>query len=483
MSALGITVILTFTAAMLWLAVVDPRRSLFAIVFLAPWGMVAVDLGLLVNAYQLAVLALLSVMLLRSLYGVWRPNRIAAVRFLAAFIVFAIFTSLIQIAFLPDVQLNVSSARGPTVRAVTQLLMFVFTISPVFLVAWGIKSGDDIVAIGRTYIVSVMVLAVIGWFQLAMWYGIGVNPLPIAIVNSLLGGVAETTEGYVPFADFAIHRMNSLAGEPRTMGGEAALVMLIVQALAATQTTLARWKLVAIWLFMAATMLGTFSTSAMLLWILGSVLQFPTALVFGISLRISLGRIAAMLAVILVPIAIAVAAIEASGFPIIDVLQSRTIERIDESGAIEDFDLAIIDYLKDHPSSAIAGLGLGNAHLYAMPYLGVDFQWYALGQVFVAKTQYLRLISETGVIGLALFLIWFLALLIEAASAIRNGAARFTAIIPITTATLILFLASGGFVAELYIIAGLLSGVAWVGRRVDAPPLAPRASYTGMAPT
>ena len=50
---------------------------------------------------------------------------------------------------------------------------------------------------------------------------------------------------------------------------------------------------------------------------------------------------------------------------------------------------------------------LGNAHLYADPFLPDDAVRYAGGTSFVAKSAFLRWVSELGVISLAVFLIWW----------------------------------------------------------------------------
>jgi hypothetical protein len=57
---------------------------------------------------------------------------------------------------------------------------------------------------------------------------------------------------------------------------------------------------------------------------------------------------------------------------------------------------------------------LGNAHLFATPYLDPEYAAYAEGQVFSAKTMVLRLTSELGLIGLALFAAFALSRILAA---------------------------------------------------------------------
>jgi hypothetical protein len=468
MNALGAALVMSFTGFSFWLAFSDPRRCLLMMVFLMPWGGLYADPGLIISAYQIALFALLVCTIFRSLFPGWRPPPIAAARFLAAFVVFAILTSVIQISVIPQLELKADSGvlRGPTPRAIIQLFMFAFTLSPVVLVAWGVRTGDDVLAIARTYILSVVLLALVGWVQLTIWYKTGSNPLPIGAFNSLIGGAGQLSEGIINVDALPVYRMNSLAGEPRTLGGVQVYAMLMIQAIAATSPKVPRVKLLVVWIFLALSTLATLSTSAFLLWVVGSVLQFPVARLFGVRLRVSRTRLASLLGAIVLVVALAVGAIEASGFPLFDLISARTVERIDSNGAIEDFDLAIIDFLKANPARSIAGVGVGNAHLYAMPYIDPEFQWYALGLVFTAKTQYLKLVSETGFIGLFLFLAWFGVLMVNAAIAVHRPAARaYAAVIPVATMSLLLYFANIGSGPQFYIVAGVLSAVCLIARR------------------
>jgi hypothetical protein len=69
-----------------------------------------------------------------------------------------------------------------------------------------------------------------------------------------------------------------------------------------------------------------------------------------------------------------------------------------------------------------------------------------------------------GLIGLGLFLCWYLVLLIDAGLAVRR-LPQLTAIIPVATATVVVFLASGQFVAECYLTAGAMTALCALARR------------------
>jgi len=469
---MGLLLILAYVGFAFWLAALHPQRALLGMVFLIPWGALYTDFGLWVNAYQIMMLALLVTTFARSLRSGWTGVPMAAGRLLALLLLWALLTSLVQIARVPDVALKTSGLRGPTARAIIQMAMYTFTMSPVLLVLLWARSSAMIAAMGRTYVISALLLAVIGWLQLVVWVGTGTNPMPIGFFNDWAGGNVVLSEGVVQFGKINVFRMNSFAGEPRTLGGALVYAMLIIQAVGATSKAVPRRTLIALWFFLALSTLATLSTSALLIWALGSIVQFPLARLFGVRLRISGARIALMIGAVMLPFALAAAAVEASGFPIFDLLAQRTIERIDASGAVEDFDLAIISYFQANPLDSIAGVGLGNAHLYAQRYIDPEFQWYALGGVFTAKTQYLRLISEIGFVGFGLFLFWYLVLLIDGAIALRRLPA-LAPVMPMAATTIVIFFASGQFIGEFYHMAGMLAALcAIVGQRAARPPIA-----------
>ena len=460
-------------AAMLALSARAPRAALLVTVFLVPWNGLDVDIGLRVSAYQIAAAALLLVTAARSLQPGWRPARPAAGRLLVGFMLFAVLLSMVQVAFIPASDIGTGALRTPVVRAVIQVALFVFTISPALLIAWMMRSEDDVRTLLRTYLVSVVVLGLIGWLQLAIWYGTGTNPLPVGAFNDWLGGGGETREGSFDFAALAINRMNAFAGEPRQLGGALVFGMLLIQSVMLSARAPDWRRLAPLWGFLLVTAIATYSTSAVAIWLVGTAVQTTLPRVLGVRIQRSPGQLLAAIIAVTVPVALAIVVAEARGIPVIDLIADRTINRIEDNGAVEDFDLAILDYFRAHPESAVLGTGLGNAHLYAAPYIQPQFLWYAEGVVFTAKPQYLRLISEVGLVGLALFLGWYATLLIDVTRAVRRTASALVPMIPAAVMTMAVFLATGQIAGEFWTMAGALMVAATAlgaGRRPVAQP-------------
>ncbi|MEO5907508.1 MAG: hypothetical protein ABIQ11_12330, partial [Saprospiraceae bacterium] len=95
------------------------------------------------------------------------------------------------------------------------------------------------------------------------------------------------------------------------------------------------------------------------------------------------------------------------------VFQARVLERIEETGVVEDFNVTIITFLTDKPQYLLLGTGLGQVHFFAQEYIPRQFKYYMRNNVFVAKAGLLRIVSETGLIGLVLFLSIIIYLLIR----------------------------------------------------------------------
>lgn len=454
---LALAVILPVFAVLTWLAAVNPRATLLLAIFLIPWGGLDVDVGLRIVAWQVVLAPLCLITLLRLTQPGWQPPRLAGGTLLAALVLYAVCWSLLQIGFLPGTAGTGGALRGPVARAVAQILLYLFALSFAVLVPWLLGGVDDLKRALRLYLASVAVLAAIGWVQLAIWYGTGSNPLPVNAVNVALGGRnAEAYEGLFNFEAFNIYRMNSLAGEPRNLATALVLAMLFIQSIALATPRAPGWKLAALWGFLLVSVLATFSTSAALIWPVATAALLPVMWLFGIKVQRSRRSLVAGALLVIMPVVIGIGAAEASGIPVVNILAERTFERLTNDGAVEDFDLAITDYLRANPASAVTGVGLGNAHLYATPYLDPLFALYAEGNVFTGKTTVVKMISEIGLIGFCLFLGWYLSLVWRSRQVVRDHP-ELAAAVPMAMMMLAVLLNTNQVGGEALTMAGSLS--------------------------
>lgn len=448
------------------LAATNPRAAVLVVIFFVSWSGLEIDVGLRITVYQLLLLPLLLVTVARSTFPGWQPPALPAPTLFVLLVLQASIWSLLQVGMIPTAAVGDSALRGPTARAIIQMLLFLFTISPAVIIACWLKDSDDVLKAFRIYMASLVVLALLGWFQIIVKYSTGVDPSPIGALNVALGGSASIgeREGQFAFEALKIYRMNSFAGEPRSLAVALAVGMLALQILALVVPGRPRFRFVMLYIFLFLTQLATFSTSGIGVWIVGTIATLPLLWVTRTPIaRRTSSLLVAATSVCFLLVAI-VAGLEANDVPILDLLGERTTERITRDGAIEDFDLAIIDYFRAEPAAMILGAGLGNAHLYAMPFLDPLFALYAEGRIFVGKSGLIRTISETGIVGLALLLAWFGRLILLAA-AVRTPNAPGAAVI--AAVPMIAFLMPIQFQNEMFTAAGLLS-VLIIGARSTA---------------
>lgn len=457
-----------FLAATTLLAVVDLRRALLFSVFLLPFTGLDVDVGLRITLYQVAMLAVVLVCILRLTRPGFAPPPLAAGWLFGIFLLWAVIWSLLQLGYIPQPKVGDSVLRSPSARAVIQIMLFIFAISPVIITPMALDRIDDIGRMARSYMAGVITLVIIGWMQLAVWYATGSNPIPIEAFNGWLGGAnAGDVSGTFGFEALNIYRMNSFAGEPRELGSAISLALLLLQSYALVAKRPGGWPLLLLWLLLFVTLLTTFSTSGLLLWGAASLTLVPACWLFRIPIERSAGQIIGAVATILVPALLIIAVIQQSGFDIIGLLAERTTERLGSDGAIEDFDLAILDFFAANPSMLPAGTGLGNAHLYATPYLDPLYALYAEGNVFVAKTLYLRLISEIGLIGFALFLLWYFWLALQTRLSMVMPTS-YAAIIPMAGAMLTVNFGTVLVTAMTFAMAGAMAALYAINHQTQA---------------
>jgi hypothetical protein len=248
----------------------------------------------------------------------------------------------------------------------------------------------------RVFLGSMAVLSVLAIVQFVVFYAAGVDLFPIGILSPS----GETRTGMFNSESFmggSVFRACALGGEPKHLAYSIALALTVLFADAMWRGPLGlsnRLRMGLAALFVTALVL-TFSTQGFVLVVANLVIAVGATLWMRPQGKFR----------IMTPF-IAIAALLAAGafLPgLRDAVLDRTVRRVSESGAVEDFNLVVWAWLREHPARAILGVGLGNVHLYAAPFVPSEFR-YMLDAVFVAKSGLLRLISELGTIGCGLFL-------------------------------------------------------------------------------
>lgn len=445
MTGFGISVVGLLVYVGSYFAIRNPGKAFRIGMALVPWYGLDADVGVRVTAQQL----FLAPLLLRFLgkgeaFVVYRA--VPQVFWILLF--YALIWSLVCLPFLPDASVSGGALRAPEVRAGIQIFMFFFTSSPILMGARYCRSNRDFLLLLRSYVISSFVLALFGVFQLGLWILKGTDPFPLGGANYLVTGNDEGLKSALfHFSNHELFRVSSLGGEPKNCGQSLALAGLVSLASYSKGIFIIESGFFIIVAVILVMMIATQSTGAYVIFAIGLVaiagagatkgrylLKTMQLLMFGLSLAAVVVWISEMFL----------------GIAISDIVYARTLGRSEESelGWLEDFDGAIWAFLFDNPTYLLFGVGLGNVHLYADSYLLPQVAAYAGGTSFTAKAGYLRLMSELGVVGISLMLLFILTALRK----IKSFLAFFK--VPFIIAA-IAYLVGGQFVAFCYFVGAI----------------------------
>lgn len=412
----GLYVVLAALGFSSWLALAHPRKTLLVAVFFIPWSGLDVDIGLRVTAYLVFITPLFAATVFRSLVKTRQRLHLGAFWLI---VIYAVIWSACQLPFLPVENVVGGALRQPAVRGTFQILMFLITISPIWLVPTYIRDRAGLLQMGKCYLVSVGILALIGWMQLAIWIATGTDPFPVGFFNGLLGGMGGERSGMFQYTGGVIYRMSSFGGEPKGLGIGLAVALLLLQAGVSLKGSWGRW----FWPFLFISMVATFSTMALLGWLGATVVQLFVSSEGRLKAPDFLSSRHGVKRMFLwsIPV-LMLAVVAAQSIPVFELIHMRTTTRIVESDrlALEEFNVAVLDFLLAHPWWAAVGTGLGNVHLYADSFLPEYAVRYAEGTPFVAKSGALRWVSELGLLTLIGFVGWIFSTSSKNARLARN---------------------------------------------------------------
>lgn len=395
-----ITLLLSF-----WVGLKNPKKIFYTAVVMSPWQGIDVDIGLRVTGFLVLVTGLAGALLVRKVLRKTRTPVKNITPFLGI-LLYGTVWSMVQIPFLENRFVEGGILRSSELRAISQILMFWLTVSPVLMIPATIENIEELLKIGRFYLVSVVVLATVGWFQIALWVMTGSDPTPIGFFSSLLTGVEEHRSGIMSFNDSIIYRMSSLAGEPKGLACVLVVGLILIQ----TGLPLKGNKRFWLWIYLFATLVATFSTMGFVIWFIASVAQLLMFTKRNLLLLpdIYIKPSWIVQGILFFMIIIGLIFYTEQGKKITEIIEHRTVGRVQESenGLMEEYNKAVYEYLKDNSWIIITGVGVGNIHLYAYPYLPRETLYYTENSVFVAKSPLLRWVSEMGVITLLILIIW-----------------------------------------------------------------------------
>jgi hypothetical protein len=374
-----IAYVLVVLAALLYSRTAPGEGLLLATAFLIPWFGLQTDIGITVTADRLIATLLL--------LGLVAKRGIASINAFLPFIAYAVLDTLAQSMNLPATVADYSATKGQW-RWLLQMPMWLLYVVPG--AAARLASWDTVRKVLRVLVVSGTLLAAMGIVQVAVYYLSGFDMFPIGMLADSEGRYAAfATE---QFGGGIVFRACALGGEPKHLAYTLVTCLSIVasdRVFGGVLGLTPRQVLASTGLCLAALVL-TFSTQGFLL----LALDIVAIAIVAIALR-GWSRRNLVLGLMLV----AILGAFAINPDLVAVIYDRSVGRISDTSAVEDWNQAVWDWLRETPSAWLLGVGLGNVHLYAADYIPAEGLFYMKGNVFVAKSGLLRIVSELGLIG------------------------------------------------------------------------------------
>jgi hypothetical protein len=308
------------------------------------------------------------------------------------YLAFSVIVTVIMTAIYHGQFLDLGGFFRSEGRFISQILLLAVSLSIIPLSYNYLKNLKDVKSTIKTFLNAIIVLTILGWVQLVIFYIFYYDIFPLAINEDgiIRSGVWKTS-------GFNFFRMSSLGGEPKSLSITLVLGFFILKVFNKNNLFFYGKYDKVIKLILLITTIATASTSGLTLLIILYISDFLFDL-FQSNIRLRAKNI--LFAIITFGI---IASITSIYWEYISVyLNARLLDR---NLVGEDFDYPIQEFLTAHIEFIPLGTGLGNAHNFANPYIPAETSHYMDNSIFVAKSGYLKLISEIGVIGFFIFCI------------------------------------------------------------------------------
>lgn len=403
---------------------------LHAYAFFIPFFGIDFDIGVRMTISQI-VLLLLNIGLI---LGVKTKIGIASKGWNTWVIIFLLYSFIVSI-FLSNYEIDFIQTNNPGFlrnegRYISQIINFSLWFS-IFGVAYGyIKSLSKIYELIKFFLYGILVLAILGFIQQLVFIVSGIDIMPLG----------ERTAGSFNYFGVQMIRVCSLAGEPKSFGMYLAIGIVVLKVFDQIGIKIINHSKY-ISYFFVINLIFTLSTSGFILlailWVVSElILRF-----YGISPKISSASFISALFLI--------TALLFFSEPLENILNDRIMERDITN---EDFDVTVKNFLLDNPEWLTFGSGLGNIHNLTQEYIPEENLFYMENNISVAKSGYLRIISETGFVGFLFFLIFNLSIIFPMFNKYNlQRSKEYLLLGLLATLGLLCFLARGGYLIEAFL--------------------------------
>lgn len=369
----------------LWYAA-NTRRHLFALGFLLPLMVPAIQIG--VGIYLFSLVGLLSVAGLLMTGKKPRDLRVlGGLRPVVAWIVFITSAwAIAEYGFLHRYEYAIALGLGAgqsTLKMPAQLVSMALLMFAAVAVPFRARNERDVYSAMYGYLTGVAVSFVVG------------------VISYLLTGRGFARAVTVEFEAFSLTRIGGLSGEPKMLGAYIVIALGLALTLHARAPRARRMFWLVIYGMLGVALIATLSTSA---WLAFAVLIIALLLVGAITGR--RGRSTHGLAAMTLLLGTLVGISTDTGR---ELIQRRVIQRVFDPFTTEvttSKESYLSKTLNEKPAFALTGFGMGGADLEAGRHVSEDLKYHLHLQYVRTPTpgvSGVRLLGDIGIIGMVLF--------------------------------------------------------------------------------
>jgi hypothetical protein len=368
---------------------VTRKIDLFQVfIFFLPFSQLAYDIGLTIYLYQLILLLLILIILFK-----YRDVVISNTT-MYLYLLYVVVSTMLISTFFIDEYLGLGGYFRSNGRFISQIIFYLLMFSIVFVSSHYIRKNSSFLQYFKIYIASIAVLCLLGFVQVLMFYFVGHDVFPLSIVS----GLEREPAIFGRTIGLYVFRMSSFAGEPKSLAVHAVAAYFILQVFNYNKIRLFSLDNKLKVLFVCS-LLATLSTGGYVLFTIIFIVVMVMRLFTSNSLSfryINKGTIFGFTILLFTGL------IWYIFYDLVSIVfQNRILDRDIFS---EDFDYVVKSFLINNPDWIYFGSGLGNIHNLSADYIPDKSLRYMADSIFVAKSGYLRLLSELGAVGLILFL-------------------------------------------------------------------------------
>ena len=419
-----------------YMLITKKYNLLHVLVFVLPFLSWFYNIGLNLTMFQIIILIIITVNIISTSLG--KPKNLFHIQnnYVNVFIFYSIIVTLYMSNYIIEDFQQLGGFFRSEGRFLSQIILWLIYFSLIPIVYNYIKSSESIFDYLKVYLNAIILLILLGWIQYFVYKTSGTDIFPLMLYND---GSAKS--GIWQYMGSGLFRISSLGGEPKGFAQSLIMAFFIIHIANKFNYNFFKYDFF-LKIIIVVTIFMTLATSGFVLFTILLIVYYFSLLFLG------LARIRLNLKTILISLTL----IFSTTYMInknIDFFSSVLSERVlDRNIGSEDYDQPIQDFLLDKPQYSIFGSGMGNIHNLAEKYISSEYKHYMGNTIFVAKSGYLKLISELGFIGLFIFLLINFFLVKSLLLQYKSSNNSIYVIISI-----LLLLLSLGFLARVYLIS------------------------------